>query len=345
VLQDGLTRRATVMLMVQDEPKTFAGAVRQYLLKYPESSPKQAALAACRLLGLATSGFQFRKKLNEARQVKYRLKSRKQSVNVVQSDRSGVMKGVVDGAVEVDVHKVVFSGTMPGWLVGTVARAAEAEFAGWRVANDRTGLMVCELEKSGFRPYRIVAYRSSGFMAVYPGRRSYDEEDLKFVSWSNMVYVLNEMGPEERRQSGGLEKYQAELREFCDEVFAQGGGHLAVKVAGMRNVAPFKIRVKNRGLNVRHDGSDPDCIELEVDPQAADLRTIVRESREVAREVRELRAAVRDQNAAMKEMCSHVMEIAVSLKEFGGLVSYVMSPAKGVGSHQANREPDWSRYN
>jgi hypothetical protein len=330
------------MLTDQDEPDTFAQAVRQYLQRYPESSPKQAALAACRRLHLPTSGPQFHKKLNETRQIKYRLNKAKRNVNIVRSDGSHVIKGVGNGGVEFDVHRVVFSGTMPSWLIASVTRAAQREFAGWRVANDRTGLLVCEFERLGFSPYRIVAYRCSGFMTLYPGRRSYNYDELKYVSWSNLVHVLNEMGPEDQRQFG--ERYQVELREFWDGVFARVGSHVAFKVRGMKNATPFKIRVKSRGLNVRHDGSDPDCIELEVDPQGADLRGVIKKSQEVACEVRELRAAVRDSNVAMKEMNGCVRKIAEGLRDFATFVQFVAS-GKGVDSLRARRDPDWSIFN
>jgi hypothetical protein len=112
----------------------------------------------------------------------------------------------------------------------------------------------------------------------------------------------------------------------------------------MKNATPFKIRVKSRGLNVRHDGSDPDCIELEVDPQGADLRGVIKKSQEVACEVRELRAAVRDSNVAMKEMNGCVRKIAEGLRDFATFVQFVAS-GKGVDSLRARRDPDWSIFN
>jgi len=330
--------------MAEDKPETFADALRQYFQKYPESSPKHAALASCWRLGLPTFGSQFQKKLNEARQIKLRLKRRKLRFDAIQSDRSGIKKGVVNGAVEVDVHRVVFSGTMPSWLKESVARAAKAEFAGWRVANDRTGLLVCELEKLGFRPYRIIAYRSSGLMTVYPGRRRYDDNQLKIDSLSNMIQVFTELGPEDRRRAGELEKSLQELSEFCNEVFAQRGGHAAFKVAGIRNAAPFKIRVKSRGLNVRHDGSHPDCIELEIDPQGADVRAAIKENREAIREVHGLTESLiveaKKRDDLMGEIGSGLKELAIWLKAFGHLLPNMWFRKK-VGSHQANPEAEW----
>ena len=326
--------------MIQSEPQTFAEALRQYYQRYPRSSPKEATLAACKALELRLTRHQFLKKLNEARQIKYRLKKRAQDVNIIRCDRSEALKGVGNAEVAFDVHRVVFSGIMPGWLIASVARAAEVGFAGWRIANVRAGVLVCELEKLGFRKYRFVAYRSSGFMTVFPLRRRYDYEDLKTVFWSNLFYVLKEMGPEDRAQPDRIERYHLELIEFRDEVFAQVGGHVAFKEAGMKNVVPFRIRVRSRGLNVRHDGSDPDCIELEVDPQRSDFRGALKEIvigfEELSKRLDDLTKQQDDLREISREIASGLKELSASLRLFG---QFFGSVGRVTG------EADWSRYN
>ena len=239
--------------------KTFGREATRYFEKYPDSRPLRVTKRVCRELHLPLKGPDFRKRLNEARQIKLRVRRR---INGTKSDNPRLLELLVNAALLPSAHRVVGHCHVPDWLRDAVVSAAMSGVGGWRVAGNgglRSGMLRCRLPG---KKYRMTLHPRTGRLDVYGGRGRVDFEDFKDAIGENLSSMVARWcnSPEDARL------LKEDLRSFLvGELWSSAKSyHLVIPIQGMEGVGPFKIRLEYFGLTLRHDGSHPSCIEIEV---------------------------------------------------------------------------------
>jgi hypothetical protein len=243
---------------MMDAVKTFGGEVRRHFEKYPDSRPLTVAKRVCGEFNLSLSGRDFRKKVNEARQIKHRVRKR---INATKSDNPLRVQRLVNAGLLPSVHRVVGHCHVPLWLGDAIAKGARESFAGWRVAGQgrlRSGMLRWGLPG---KKYRMTFHPRTRRLDVYGGRGRVDYEDFKRVVTENLSSLVDLfcISPEDSRL------LKEDLDSLLFEVWSGAASyHLVIPAPGMESVVPFKVRLAYLGITVRHDGSHPESIEIEV---------------------------------------------------------------------------------
>ena len=256
---------------------TFAQAIRRYYEKYPEAGGAAAAEEVCKQLHMPCD----EKKKTYARVLKNRGKA---TITAGKSDRSAARGGVVTDVV--GFHRVTFGPVeVPGWLAAGIVEAAgrpeEVECHGWRRAGGRSknGMLHCLIPGTEFR---MVFYPSTGKLTVYAGDGELDREkreELRVAVVGNLASVVQPVvcaSSDPPSLAENLRKVFGGLEGFVDGVLLapdSRGYHMTWFREDFKDIGPFKMVWKDRGLAVRKDGSHPTCLEVEVSPTGmTDLR-------------------------------------------------------------------------
>jgi hypothetical protein len=240
------------------ENASFGNQVRRYFEKYPSSRPLKVARIVCSQLRLPLSGREFQMKLNEVRQIKHRVRKR---INAIKSDDQVQLERLVNGGLLPSAHRVVGHCQAPWWLADAIVKAARERFGGWFAAGNgrlRSGMLRCKLPA---RKYRMTFHPRTRRLDVYGGRGRVDFEDFKAAVAGNLSSLLDLSCASALDARLLKEDLPSLLRDLWSGAAAF---HIAIPTGGMESVVPFKIRLAYMGITVRHDGSHPSCIEIEV---------------------------------------------------------------------------------
>ena len=261
-----------------DVVRTRSQAIRNFWNKHPTKTAAEVAQA----IHTRNPRFDYQKLRDLANVIASR-KRRREALNGGQLDCSPDLRGVVKRSEVRGVkrggvaHQWVYgTRVMPAALWGAVVVAAHAGWAGWRVSCERTGQLHCEMPGT---KYRMVAYESTGELTVYAGHGLPDFEDLSLnvlVHFDGVIRKWSRNGAD----AAVLATELHEMSVFLDRLWREPSFHLPIWVEGIEKVGPFVLRIKERGLTIRHDGSDLRCLELEFThvPIAADVNVAVREA-------------------------------------------------------------------
>lgn len=263
---------------MSEEPSTFAWAVRRYYEKYPDASAAAAAEEACKQLHIQCDPA----KKSYARVLKSRWKA---VVTARKFDRSAARARVVTDGV-VAFHRGTGGPVeVPGWLAAGIVDAAahldEVVCHGWRPAGGKSknGMLHCLIPATRFR---MVFYPSTGKLTVYAGDGELNKEkmwELRVAVIGNLSSVVQPVvcaSSDPPNVAENLRAIHRELEKFVDGVLLaedSRGYHMTWYREDFKNIGPFKMVWKDRGLTFRKDGSHPCCLEVEVSPTGtADMR-------------------------------------------------------------------------
>jgi hypothetical protein len=284
---------------------SFYKAAKEYYAKFPASRPKEATLAILKSLHIEPKDARdWERYRHEAEVIRYSERKKRLTLNAAELDRSAPIRSV-RGAVVIDPHRIRYGPELlPVWLVAAVESAAAAGFKGWYRAGRgklRSGMLGCRYEQDWGQPFTAQCYPKRRSLIFYPHIRNYDEQAVWSVVFSNLACVLEEFGPEDRKEVAKRASYYDELIKSVSFLLAAPDGlHVPIWVEGMEKAGPFEFYVPQLHLRVRgNDGSHRGCIELEFDS----LRI-------ANRGIRELRAGLADVIAAVQAQSGVVSEFA-----------------------------------
>lgn len=312
-----------------EDLKTFGGEANRYFGKYPHSRPLKVAKAICGQLHLPVKGPDFRRKMNEARQIKHRVLKR---INATESDNRRVLEQLVNGGLLPSAHRVVGLCHVPVWLGDAIAKGARECFGGWRAAGNgrlRSGMLVCRLPG---KKYRMVFQPRTGRLDFFGGRGRVDFDDFKETVAGNLLSLVDLfcISPVDSRL------LKEDLRSLLGEVWSGAASyHLAIPAGGMEGVVPFKIRLAYLGITVRHDGSHPSCIEIEVNEPRWIRELLHFTSRQ---EPRGIQAHLRDLDEERPHWQEEFRMVPM------GLLPVQVSKIVGSVGHGRDFGPDWMPF-
>jgi len=295
--------------------KSFYEALRHFFEKNPDAAPSVAVKAICSRQNppIHLTREEYEKKRNVAKTVKRRVREGIRNGKLQVSHSPGRVDASGGVAVQ-NVHRIVGHGIAPVWLGGALASAAAVGFAGWRVANERTKLLACEIPDT---PHSMVFYQTSLRLDVFAGQRRADMVKFHQHIYQNLYDCTIRYDPSpEKRESYGLGLYN-----LLEHVWQNQTLHIAYKTRGAENLPYFRIHHKDRNVTIVHDGTDPTCIEVEFG-ELRGLSKTLQTSQELLDSVKELKTQpVEGLNELRDSFETKMLDVAGAVQDQSHVVS------------------------